>query len=471
MSKTIRPLKGRLLLTGEVQLLSPAIIGCGENERADIDLLLDNEGKPFIPATSFVGVLRSYLTAQVLDREGVSKKDTADDLKRFWGFPPKEQISESEPERQSNLRCANLHMKAAEQPVTAVRDGIAIENKTGIVKTGAKYEYEIVERDTVFQLTMEAEYEDDNEKFVKQMMKTIRDELEKGNVQVGAKTNNGMGQLKLTAAKIYDYDFSAKDSVVAWLSNEKNVPELADNIKAFPLTTQDAVLEADFDLANALIIRAYEGEHSDATHIESNGKKIIPGSSLKGALRSRAERILNTISGGEEKYTSAILNNLFGFVSEESKEARKGRLKVAEKKLPAFVAQVQRRIKIDRFTGGTIEGGLFDSMPLFNHFKNEETIDLNKKVVQLKVTVKNCREHEGGLLVLLLKDLWTGDLAIGGEKNIGRGVFRGLAAKLTIGPEVINLTQSLEISDADQEKLQGYVDALNNYTPGGKKDE
>ena len=30
----------------------------------------------------------------------------------------------------------------------------------------------------------------------------------------------------------------------------------------------------------------------------------------------------------------------------------------------------------------------------------------------------------------VLKDLWCGDLAIGGEKNVGRGVLKGLSATI-----------------------------------------
>ena len=61
---------------------------------------------------------------------------------------------------------------------------------------------------------------------------------------------------------------------------------------------------------------------------------------------------------------------------------------------------------------------------------------------------KDEQDWEAGLLLQLLKDLWTGDLAIGGEKNIGRGVLEGLYARISWG------TTSVEIRQDQGGKLQ-----------------
>ena len=44
--------------------------------------------------------------------------------------------------------------------------------------------------------------------------------------------------------------------------------------------------------------------------------------------------------------------------------------------------------------------------------------------------IKDFKDWEAGLMLLVLKDLWNGDLAIGGEKNAGRGVLQGLSATI-----------------------------------------
>ena len=39
----------RIYIKGELELVSPLILGSGEEENTDIDVLRDWEGKPFIP--------------------------------------------------------------------------------------------------------------------------------------------------------------------------------------------------------------------------------------------------------------------------------------------------------------------------------------------------------------------------------------------------------------------------------------
>ncbi|MGQ9815302.1 MAG: hypothetical protein ACUVR3_09155, partial [Candidatus Roseilinea sp.] len=43
------------------------------------------------------------------------------------------------------------------------------------------------------------------------------------------------------------------------------------------------------------------------------------------------------------------------------------------------------------------------------------------------------KQSEIGLLLLLLKDLWTGDLPLGGESSVGRGRLKGVQAVIS-GP-------------------------------------
>jgi len=108
----------------------------------------------------------------------------------------------------------------------------------------------------------------------------------------------------------------------------------------------------------------------------------------------------------------------------------------------------QQRIKIDRFTGGTMSGALFDSQPIFA--KNNGTN-------RLKIKIKDAQDPEKGLLLLLLKDLWTADLPVGGEKNIGRGVLEGKRIKFG-DIEIDNIEK---IDEQTQGELKEYVKSLN----------
>jgi CRISPR/Cas system CSM-associated protein Csm3 (group 7 of RAMP superfamily) len=77
------------------------------------------------------------------------------------------------------------------------------------------------------------------------------------------------------------------------------------------------------------------------------------------------------------------------------------------------------RIAIDRFTQGPIEGALV-----------EEEASYDGAVDGVKVEIRNPVEGEPGLLLLVLKDLLTGDLPIGGTASVGRGVVKGEVAIL-----------------------------------------
>ena len=71
------------------------------------------------------------------------------------------------------------------------------------------------------------------------------------------------------------------------------------------------------------------------------------------------------------------------------------------------------------------------------------------------------RAWQIGLLLLLLKELSTGRLALGGEKSIGRGVLIGRGAVLEYGGEKIlwDATPG-DLTDDQRQKLQGFVEAL-----------
>jgi len=54
-------IKGKIILQGSIKALSPLHIGSGSDERSDMDVLLDENDQPYIPATSFIGVLKRSL--------------------------------------------------------------------------------------------------------------------------------------------------------------------------------------------------------------------------------------------------------------------------------------------------------------------------------------------------------------------------------------------------------------------------
>lgn len=464
-------IKGKIVLDGQIECLAPMHIGSGKAEHSDMDIIRDAEGKPLIPATGFVGVLR-----QVIKQQTNGEIANLREYRDFWGY------AENTGGKQSALCCSDLTVVENNSSEVVIRDGIRIDNKTGIVESGGKFDFELLERTTErtttrFHLKMEFTYREKDESFVRKCVATIYNFLETGRIHLGAKTNNGFGRIGLVAeaTELYLFDFSsegsgprkakntAKGDVCNWLMQDfsENSISVQDLGESFPLKSQRFSIKATLRLRNSLLVRAYirDPKFSDASQLKSREDWVIPGSSLKGTIRARAERIVNTLEldNGEE-----MIAELFGTVDDKtrSKDVRKGRVRVREIILPkdSFQAEQQTRIRVDRFTGGVIEGGLFDSMPVF---APEED-----KTLALLIEIDNYKNCDAGLLLLVLKDLWSGDLAVGGEKNIGRGTFQGVRAEIVWDGEEIVLEHDLStLEEHKKKKLQSFVEAIFEEPP------
>jgi CRISPR/Cas system CSM-associated protein Csm3 (group 7 of RAMP superfamily) len=457
-------LKGKIILEGVIELLSPAIIGSGRDENSDIDVLKDSEGKVYIPATSFAGVLRHTIK---LDDSYKGK------LEHFWGTSKEEQNHQRL--RQSSVRIDDLlpnnnsdnnaGKNSDKNSKVVIRDGVKIDNTRGIAKEGAKFDYEVIEPGARFNLHIEVTLDGIEDDFKKSMLVTIINLLKEGDIRIGAKTNSGFGKIHLVDEKICIFDFSKKEDVLRWLKqNFTTVSKLKvensefDKFKIIPKTF---TISADFVIKNSLIVRSYifDPDKPDIENIKSNGKPVLPGTSIKGAIRARAERIVKTLGKPE-----SVISDLFGEVDEKKKLAKKGRITVEETVIDGYPEEVQTRIKIDRFTGGTIESALLETKPLFSK--------KDGKVINLKITIRDYKDHEAGLMLLVLKDLWTGDLPIGGEKAVGRGVLEGRKAviKYDENKKEIEFERISDLKEGERNSLQNFVGALVNLKLEGGKD-
>lgn len=130
----------------------------------------------------------------------------------------------------------------------------------------------------------------------------------------------------------------------------------------------------------------------------------------------------------------------------------------------AKVDLVQNRVSIDRFTGGARDMALFNQQPAFGD--NDTTVMVDLRLV-------NPKSYEIGLLLLLLKDFWTGDLPVGGESSVGRGRLKGKEATLTYQSDDTPLQwkiaangKGVSITGDDRAALEGYVTALNACLKG-----
>ena len=453
MNTNVNPAQilGRITVRGRLHLAAPLLIGEGEsgeerNDR-DIHVLRSKDGVPFIPGTSLAGALRSLIE--------VENPCAADILFGTMHRTGGESVRD---ERQSAVSLYDVELNDA---VIGSRDGVHIDDVTGTAIDAHKYDYEIVESGaggTFYAEILLRRVHQKDEHTLKETLLRLS-ELLRGGFHVGALTTKGFGRMQLRDMVVDCYDFRRPEDTIAWLSPKRGNAawHMAYDDAAQmepPPADGDFVITADFALTGALIVRdsvdplaETDGEKSPDARMKTNaaGQNIIPGTSLKGVLRHRAAYILHAL-GKERTQADAFIDHLMGTT------AARGRFIVEEAVVDAEM-HTQMRSRIDRFTGGTIPSALFSTAPVWREKDGGRS-------VTLRFGVRQASEQEAGLCVLLLKDLWLGRAAIGGEKSIGRGTLEGLHAVIRYHGRCYELTQGQSFAADTVQTLQGYVTAL-----------
>lgn len=437
---------GKILICGELVLNSPLLIGDGEGETSenfkDIHVLKNSEGKPFIPGTSLCGVLREYL-----DEENSGM------LTKIFGDADK---------MQSSIQTEDIIL---ENSKIVSRDGVRIDYLTGTGVKGAKFDYEVVERGAKGNLrlliNLRAKHVDDenfSEKSytldeVKKAATEILQKLYDG-IGLGALTTKGFGQVQAKNVSAEIFDFRKKSDVIAWLTDKNSSEKILPSEKEHAVNPEDFIVDADFVFNGSFIVRDYlnGGKISDKTisavSLKSLNDFVIPGTSWKGILRHRAEYIFNKL-----QVKNKNLDDITGSADSKGKKI-KSRFIVHESYIkPENVSDfVHTRNKIDRFTGGVLQGTLFTTKPVYQ--KN------SAKTLHLHFEIKKADDFEAGLALFLLRDLWLGKVAVGGEKAVGRGTLTGCDAEIKFKGETYSFGEGGKFISGNKGELEKFISAV-----------
>ncbi|HEY9803120.1 MAG TPA: RAMP superfamily CRISPR-associated protein [Leptolyngbyaceae cyanobacterium] len=444
-SRNQRLINERIIVKGTLILDTPTCLGSGDHDGdADLMILRDSiEAKALLMGSSIAGALRNYLQEFV---GGANAKE-----KLLFGGDRHNDDVEQSPLIINDAISSELIQ-------TELRDGVEINSITRTAADKSKYDLELLEAGTNFELYFELLIGEGNnrEQLIKELLIVLQG-LENGEISLGMKKQRGFGRCHVKLWQVWRFDWKQLDDIKKWLNFEHWATHLHQNHKSFPKIVEAFqevgikvkpdckdnrnrfTIQAIFTLASPLLIRSSQADTQkvpDDVHLKSrrNGepKSIIPGTSLAGVLRHRAERIVKTLAESEQINTSPIINEMFGFVekegnsdsvfNDENPKAQASRLIVGESIIKETHDLVQSRIAIDRFTGGALHGALFQEQPIFPTDKTE---------IELNIELRQPRNHEIGLLLLLLKDLWTGDLPVGSTSSIGRGRLQGKQADIT----------------------------------------
>jgi CRISPR/Cas system CSM-associated protein Csm3 (group 7 of RAMP superfamily) len=502
----------RILVRGTLILDTSACLGNGDADGpTDLMLLRDSiSSHALLTGSSIAGALRNYLRER---QKGYGKNDHRHDLTALlFGdlFSYEDEQNKTENEKielreQDTQSPLIIDDAISTKPIEAeLRDGVKIDSITRTAEHKKKYDLELLQADTEFPLSFELLIDKNNheQQLIDALAITLqglesKNDSQSGEISLGMKKRRGFGRCHVKEWQVWNFDLTKPDQRREWLEFDHWTPgflatahQQGQNIAHLLGVTLDPredkrdhfTINAIFTLASPLLIRSGQAETGlapDVVHLKSHRPKkeseigpdqsqqnlvpILSGTSLAGVLRHRAERIVKTLQYSfeqkpENNKEPEIVTSIFGHV--ENRQAQASRLIVHEAEIKEYQELVQTRIAIDRFTGGAYHGALFQEQPVFPKKETELT---------LKLELQNPLDHEIGLLLLLLKDLWTEDLPVGGTSSIGRGRLKGKEAKIIWKNSTWVIKQdgdySLNITPENARNiLEGYVAELVKYT-------
>ena len=236
-----------------------------------------------------------------------------------------------------------------------------------------------------------------------QAVKAMLEAMNSGEIRLGAQKNNGLGRVQLTVHQ-KSFDMHQEADRTAWLE-ETGAGTLLPLEAAAPMRTV-FVLEGKVDglLVKAAAAQAKAEEKGSYTpNLEENGMSVLPGSAIKGVVRSWAERIVKSSSLPE-----SVTDKLFGCSAGARQEGLAGRVRVEDLQLNQAQKCQISRIRINRFTGGVIRQGLFVEEPI-------------RSEITLRITLPEGEARGCGLLLYALRDLGLGLYNLGSGGAVGRG--------------------------------------------------
>jgi CRISPR/Cas system CSM-associated protein Csm3 (group 7 of RAMP superfamily) len=398
---------------------TPLKIGSADSDfMKDSPIQRDWNGLPMILGTSIAGVLRK-------DFEG-----DADDI--FGKANGSKVIFSNALLVDENSR-VNEELLLSKSPFLKLfdklpqREHTAITQK-GVAKEHSKFDEEVVYKGTRFRFALEML--EDKSAFTK-----LLEMLQSPSFRVGGGSTKGFGKFKVieilssvidTAEALATYSSSLN-------STEGSRVELSTNIKPINHTSYSLTIEPDEffmfgsgfgdDEADQIPVVEkiidYQTKALSANHI------LIPASSLKGAIAHRTAYHYNLQNGlfvGDNE-ARLVISELFGEAKNSKKEIEGSRGKVLFSdlfKLDREESKVFDHVAIDRFTGGGIDGALF-----------QEKTTAQSDVWELEILLENGVDDVFvEAFERALDDVCSGMLALGGATTKGHGVFSGSWSKL-----------------------------------------
>ncbi len=450
-----------------------------------IDALVarDSRGIPCVHGSTLAGVMRAEATRlaphlfgekpchRITAAAGVCTCATCE-LFGSWRARPDEGLeldNESDPTHASPLTVH--HARPTQTPSATVADRASISRRTGATEEHRKFNLELIEPEHPFAAILEISRPTDRQL---QLLDAVLREAHAGRVVIGGRAGGGLGWLKISDPQFVELELSDLDVLCSWLEHDIRDPSNFELFSPTPFRTSlgargnprlvppnfiDVSFNVSFsehELIDDPALAALDLTHGK--HVRRlNGALFLPGSSQRGAIRSRAERILRrqapeqvpVLRAACDPFDRAVRSdsrscaariqvriagsqapNLHRIVEEETclacqlfgHEYRGGCIRIADARIAAGVTEQSiDYVAIDRFTGGAHTGSKFDvRAPCAPTYQG-------------RIVLRDYEDWMTGLLLLTLRDLIEGDLPLGGKTRRGMGRALGSITSWTEG--------------------------------------
>lgn len=490
-------------ITANLELRTALHVGTGnDTETADDLLRRDARGRLLIPGTAIAGALRSIATRLAPRLPGVGpchavqekdpKKACECLVCKLFG-----DVNPQENDETGNAARVLVYDAVLDSSDVQIRDSVGIDRVTGAAarRERIKFDLEVLPAKTVFKLRIEIDHRLQNENAL-QLLAAALAEWQAGRGAVGGRVSRGLGAFTLNGAQFIRRNLNEVDKLMdtlrngpPWDATDGNadwVNSQVDGVRRkvvdwspkMTSTTARSWALAEFTLAATgpfLTHDLTQAGRSGFDHApvlatyEKGARPVFPGSSLRGVLRSQAERIARTLAtqaawdtaNPQQRFSDhcpacnplttktddplASCNSFIKMLGKKERDIleqqgadRKlclacrlfgstwngSRLRVEDAPLKEGTTtqyKVLDFLAIDRFTGGGRDSAKFDAVVLW------------KPKFSVRLFLENPEPWELGWLALVLRDLNDGLATVGFGSAKGFGQCTIENRKLTIG--------------------------------------
>ncbi|HLO88056.1 MAG TPA: RAMP superfamily CRISPR-associated protein [Nostocaceae cyanobacterium] len=440
-----RKIASRIKITGKLVAKTPIHVGgIGGNPQIDLPLAVNGQGQYYIPGTSLAGAFSSWLEQE---RQANS----------IWGY-----------QQEKNADGHASFIIVEDAPIEGInaeiRDGVGIDREWGTAAEQVKYDRAVLPQGCKIPLNMTLELPIESERATdyKNSFAALIKSLQKGEIRLGAAKTRGLGKVKLENVSIRESKLDNRDSILKFLKGNEEI--ITDNfLESYDSNCQKSKLtfEIQWQPQSPLMVKA-EGNGIAVdilplvSAIDSSLTFILPGSSIKGALRFQAERIIRTVCNSPitepanfmEQIEVPLVEDLFGTRAKNNQKNKKGigslfiddcyanipinssawrnveaatnETTLREALNNANLQNIQQafHVAVDRWTGGAAEGMLYSNL---------ELMKVNWKPIYLTLDINHLHENKLSaisLFLLCLRDLVDGRIPLGYGTNRGMGTIK-----------------------------------------------